>query len=300
LLIGLEFLPYSPRWLLEQGRDEEARAVVHRFHGDDGRFEEMQANIKAELQVRSRRLSDLWKTAAMRKRTFVAVGVQVFGQFSGINVIAYFGPKMYAGLGLNTDKSLLVQGIYGTIGPIVNLIFIIFILDSVGRRKPLIFGASSFVITFSILAAIVACFPPGAGTNKSAQMAGLAMIFLTNICFSLSFGPVSWVLASEVFPTRTRSIGTSVATASNWAFNVMISEVSPIALENVGWKFYILFIVLNAVDLVIITLFFPETKGKILEEMAVIFGDDINVAEVLGSPRIDKASTEKDRYIHEA
>lgn len=76
---------FTQRWLLEQGRDEEARAVIAKFHGDDGEFEEMQANIKAELQVRSRSVSDLWKTAPMRKRTLVAVGVQVFGQFSGIN-----------------------------------------------------------------------------------------------------------------------------------------------------------------------------------------------------------------------
>ena len=97
--------------------------------------------------------------------------------------------------------------------------FITLILDSVGRKKPLMFGAASFVVTFSILAAVVASFPPGVGTNEgliyfmnktfiahaicgsAAQKAGLAMIFLTSIFFSLSFGPVSWVLASEVRPT---------------------------------------------------------------------------------------------------
>ena len=87
------------------------------------------------------------------------------------------------------------------------------------------FGAGSFVVTYSILTAIVASFPPDQSTNLAAQRAGIAMIFLTSIFFSLSFGPVSWVLASEVFPTRTRSIGTSVATCANWAFNVLFSQV---------------------------------------------------------------------------
>lgn len=117
--------------------------------------------------------------------------------------------------------------------------FITLALDTVGRKKPLMFGAGSFVVTYSILTAIVARFPPEvngvANTHHSAQRAGIAMIFLTSIFFSVSFGPVSWVLASEVgmrqvlciytilimfpfpfqvFPTRTRSIGTS----GNYAF----------------------------------------------------------------------------------
>ena len=87
------------------------------------------------------------------------------------------------------------------------------------------------------------------------------MIFLTSIVFSLSFGPVSWVLASEVFPTRSRSIGTSVATCCNWAFNVLFSETAPLGLQNATAKFYILFILLNVVSFICILFFFPETKG---------------------------------------
>ena len=80
--------------------------------------------------------------------------------------------------------------------------FITLVLDTVGRKKPLMFGAGSFVVTYSVLTAIVACFPPQvdgvANTHHAAQRAGIAMIFMTSIFFSLSFGPVSWVLASEV------------------------------------------------------------------------------------------------------
>ena len=123
------------------------------------------------------------------------------------------------------------------------------------------FGAGSFVVTYSILTAIVASFPPDQSTNHPAQQAGIAMIFMTSIFFSLSFGPVSWVLVSEVFPTRTRSMGTSVATCANWAFNVLFSQVSNLAMENVQWRYYLLFILLNAIDFVAIALFFPETKG---------------------------------------
>jgi len=298
LLVGIQFLPYSPRWLLEQGRDDEAHDVVRFLHSSSWKtdpkgtpeieaaereFIEMRDVIHAEKLVRSRRISDLWSTPAMLKRTLVACGVQMMGQFTGINVINYFGPQMYEALGLASDKVLLVQGIYGAIGPIVNLFFIIFALDSLGRKKPLMFGAASFVILFSILSAIVASFPPGSSDpNFAAQKAGIAMIFLMSAAFSVSFGPVSWVLASEVFPTRTRALGTSAATCANWLMNVLFSEASPVAMQNVSWKYYILFIVLNAVDFLVIAFLFPETKGRTLEDMAKVFGDEIDVGTTLG------------------
>ena len=74
--------------------------------------------------MRARSLSDLWATRGMARRTLVAVGVQVFGQFSGINVINYFGPSMYRALGLSAGQSLLVQGIYGAVGPITNFLYV--------------------------------------------------------------------------------------------------------------------------------------------------------------------------------
>ncbi|KAF8962725.1 general substrate transporter [Flammula alnicola] len=308
LLVGIQFLPYSPRWLLEVGRDEEAHEVVLKLHGNnkvsaDKEYAEMYGSIKAEVSVRSRRLSDLWATRAMQRRTLVAVGVQVFCQFTGINVINYYGPQMYTSLGVTGGKSLLVQGIYGAIGPIANLFFIIFALDRVGRKKPLMFGAASFVATFSILAAILAHNPVGSpNANSAAQRAGIAMIFLTSIFFSVSFGPVSWVLASEVFPTNTRAIGTSVATCFNWAFNTLLAQVAPLGLANVGWKFYMLFVCLNFVDLIAITLFFPETKGKTLEEMNEVFGDakatSFTGDNIGGKPSKDSNSDEEKSIEH--
>ncbi|KAI3605907.1 mfs sugar [Moniliophthora roreri] len=294
LLIGIQFLPFSPRWLLEVGRDEEARQVFYKLYGTstpeakeaaEREFNDMYDTIKAEVYVRSRNISDLWATRAMLRRTLVGCGVQIFCQFTGINIINYFGPRMWKSLGIVGGQELLIQGIYGAVGPIANFFFITLILDRVGRKKPLMFGAASFVATFSIVAAILATNPVTEGAtssaNPAAQRAGIAMIFLTSIIFSLSFGPVSWVLASEVFPTSTRAIGTSVATCSNWAFNTLLSQVSPLAIDNIGYKFYLVFVCLNFADLIVITLFFPETKGKTLEEMNQVFGDAIDSQQVL-------------------
>lgn len=103
LLVGIQFLPQSPRWLLEHDRDEEAREVIYKLHDvstpeakaiADEEYLSMHDNIKAEVLVRSKRYSDLWADRAMMRRALVAIGVQVFGQFTGINVINYYGPRM--------------------------------------------------------------------------------------------------------------------------------------------------------------------------------------------------------------
>ncbi|OBZ72476.1 High-affinity glucose transporter [Grifola frondosa] len=281
LLVGSQWMPYSPRWLLEQGRDEEARAVVHLLHGDsahaseeaDLEFTEMQETIKAELAVRSRRLSDLWATRGMLKRTLVAVGVQVFGQFSGINVINYFGPSMYTALGLSHGQSLLVQGIYGAIGPIANFFFITLILDTVGRKKPLMFGAGSFVVTYSILTAIVASFPPDQSTNHPAQRAGIAMIFLTSIPDENS------VHRDQRGNLRELGIQRVILTSIKLGHHQHQLEILSI------------FICLNFFDFIVIALFFPETKGRTLEQMAEVFGDEV---DVLLGPNVHEKSEDHD------
>ncbi|KAG6862033.1 hypothetical protein C0995_008221 [Termitomyces sp. Mi166 len=328
LLLGIQFLPNSPRWLLEVDRDEEANAAVYKLHGKGNEqaaeleYQEMYHTIKAEARIRTRSLRSLVSTPAMTKRLFVAVGVQVFTQFTGINGMnihysSHFAAKssilkssttldprcilvsvlkdmrlfsfkgiMFAIFGDRLSDS--IGSIYGAVGPIANLFFIILLLDRVGRKKPLVFGATSFVCTFSILAAIVATNPlDSPNVNHTAQRAGIAMIFLTSVIFSLSFGPVSWVLASEVFPTHARALGTMVATCSNWAFNTMIGQVAPIGMDRVGWKFYMLFVALNLVDMIIIAVFFPETKGKTLEDMNEVFGDHITI-ESQDNPSVEK------------
>ncbi|KAF8830714.1 hypothetical protein HHX47_DHR2001180 [Lentinula edodes] len=132
LLVGVQFLPYSPRWLLEVGRDEEARKVVYLLHGAQNsaeleeaagqEYNEMHDTIKAEILIRSRKISDLWATHAMMKRTLISCAVQIFTQFTGINIISYFGPLMWQSqVGMTGGKALLMQGIYGVVGPIATL-----------------------------------------------------------------------------------------------------------------------------------------------------------------------------------
>lgn len=127
-------------------------------------------------------------------------------------------------------------------------------------------------IFLAIEAAIGSVFSTGRSSGSGTGIAGIAFIFLFNAAFAWSYGPVSWVYQSEVFSMRVRAMGTALSTASNWAMNVFISQISPIGLNRLGWRFFLVFIATNMVNAVIAYLLFKETRGLTLEEIDEIFG----------------------------
>ncbi|KAJ7224848.1 general substrate transporter [Mycena haematopus] len=283
LFLGMFILPFSPRWLIERGRHDEAMAVVRRLHGNktnkefiELEFAEMKEQIRYEQENYSTKFSDLWSTKPMLRRTLTGMGIQICTQFTGINVSSYFQPTLYAALGLSGSKILMITGINGALGAITTIIFIFFFLDRIGRKPPLYFGAIGMAISLAVEAAINAKWGGVDSTNHPAQTAGVAFIIIFSaLFFSVSYGPVSWVYQSEIFPMRVRAIGTSVCTCANWASNVLISQVSPIGMARLQYRFYILFVVTNIANALIVFFFFPETKGKTLEEMDEVFGDQV-------------------------
>ncbi|ELU45928.1 sugar (and other) transporter domain-containing protein [Rhizoctonia solani AG-1 IA] len=272
LLVGMFFLPFSPRWLVEKGRNEEAFQVIQRLHGNEQNaelikleFADMVEQIKHEKVNMSSKLSDLWATKSMLKRTLTGVAVQVCCQLSGtsephhsytkrlnntllkpgINVIAYYQPSLYKAIGVGRRLPLII-GAFGMAGCLAIEVHFRYL-----RLSPIYLLARQ--------AAINAKFPGEASNNTAAQRAGVAFIILFgSLFFSTSFGPVSWVYQSEIFPMRVRAMGTSIATM-------------------IGWKFYLVFICTNIVNGkshgALFIAGFPETKGKTLEEMDAVFGD---------------------------
>ncbi|EJD39501.1 general substrate transporter [Auricularia subglabra TFB-10046 SS5] len=280
LFIGMLWLPFSPRWLIQKGRMNEAKASLQLLHGTAANqdfleleFAEMVEQIRYEQANFSHHISDLWSTRPMLRRTLTGVAVQVCTQLTGINVSSYFQPTLYANLGYSGSTVLLIQGINGALGAVVLMFFITFVIDRVGRKPPLVIGSLGMAASLAIEAAINRHYGVGSD-NVAAQRTGVAFIILFgSFFFSTSFGPISWIYQSEIFPMRVRAVGTSVCTMANWASNVLISQVSPIGLKNIGWKYYIVFVVTNIANMLIVLFFFPETKGKSLEEMDAVFGD---------------------------
>ena len=166
LLVGLLWLPESPRWLIEADRDDDGMKVLRKLHyngsNDDWiqlEYNEIRATISAEKAITVPGWRVMFQVPQWRKRLLHGTLVQVFTQFTGISklsipmlyagnrltaldVIGYYQTIMYAALGITGGRNVLVAGIYNCVGPIANVIFIFFILDRVGRKKPLLFGAA--------------------------------------------------------------------------------------------------------------------------------------------------------------
>ncbi|KAF2849639.1 MFS sugar transporter-like protein [Plenodomus tracheiphilus IPT5] len=272
IICGIMFFPESPRYLVETDRSEEAMRVLRKLHyngtNDDWlqqEFNEIKLTIDAERAITAPGWRVMFTVPVWRTRLMHATLVQVFTQMTGINVIGYYGTILYENLGIVGDRNLLVTSIYNVVGPIFNFFFIILILDRVGRKKPLIFGTIAISIALICEAAIGSQIESATGSRRdSLSAAGVFFLFAVSCIFSVSFGPISWVYASEIMPLSIRGRGSAFATGvGNWLVGTVWSQVSPIGLGKITYRFYFIFVAFNLC----------ETKQLSLEEIDLLFGD---------------------------
>jgi len=278
LAIGMIWLPESPRHLIATDRLEEGMKTLRKLHYDGSNeewvqreFSEIKLTIDAEKAHTAQGWLIMFKIPQWRHRLMVGTLVQVFTQFTGINVIGYYQTIMYEALGFTGRTKLLVAGIYNCVGPIANLFFIIFLIDRIGRKKPLF---ASIGISIALICEAVVNSQNTDGSRRGLSIAGVAFLFLVSIIFSVSFGPISWTYMAEVMPYQIRGKGSAFATGiGNWLVATFWAQVSPYALGELGWKFYFLFVAWNlVVTLPCVWFLFKETKGLSLEEIDLMFG----------------------------
>ncbi|ORY18565.1 general substrate transporter [Clohesyomyces aquaticus] len=283
LICGILFFPESPRHLIETDRGDEAMRVLRKLHyngsNDDwiqSEYNEIKLTIDAERAITAPGWRIMFTVPVWRTRLFHAVGIQVFTQMTGINVIGYYQTIMYENLGITGDRNLLVTGIYNVVGPVFNFFFITLLLDRVGRRKPLLIGTTLITIALVCEAIIGSQIEHATGSRKdSLSIAGVFFLFCVSCIFSCSFGPISWVYASEIMPFQIRGRGSAFATGiGNWLVSTVWSQVSPIGLGAITWRFYFVFVAFNVcVTFPTIFFVFKETTRLSLEEIDLLFGE---------------------------
>ncbi|KAI9047420.1 hypothetical protein LZ554_008864 [Drepanopeziza brunnea f. sp. 'monogermtubi'] len=281
LAAGIMFMPESPRHLIETDREDEALRVLRRLHSTGANdsevlqeFHEIKTTIAAEKVITVPGWRIMFTVRQWRTRLLHGVAVQCFTQFTGINVIGYYQTTMYDALGITGNRNLLVAGIYNCVGPLANLIFIVFMIDRIGRRKPLLWGTIGITLAL-ICEAVVNSQIDTAHPQKSLSIAGVFFLFCVTVVFSLSWGPISWVYMAEVMPMPIRARGNAFATGvGNWLVSTFWAQVAPTALQELTWKFYFLFVAWNIlITFPVVFFVFKETKQVSLEDIDLLFGE---------------------------
>jgi len=179
---------------------------------------------------------------------------------------------------VGTKNSLLASGIYGVVKVVATSIFVLLFVDSLGRKMSLFISAMGMGIFFFIIGALLKSFPPPATSavadpNPPPASKGMAAMLYLYVCFySMGWGPLPWVYSSDIFPTRTRHYGMAVASGSQWLWNFVVSYEGPRMVASLGYKMFLMFATINIGAMATFALLIPETKGRSLEDMDVIFG----------------------------
>ncbi|RDW68850.1 uncharacterized protein DSM5745_08610 [Aspergillus mulundensis] len=205
--------------------------------------------------------------------------------------IIYYAPTIFAQLGLDGNtSSLLATGVYGIVNCLSTLLALFFI-DKVGRRVLLMAGATGTCISLVIVGAIVGAYGASLVDHKAAGWAWIAFIYIYIVNFNYSFGDPhwihGWVLPSEIFNLSIRSKAISITTSATWMCNFIIGLVTPDMLETISWGTYIFFAAFYLLALGFTFFFIPETRGKTLEDMDLIFGDTAAYEEKTRIKRIE-------------
>ncbi|KOS20945.1 Quinate permease [Escovopsis weberi] len=282
MLAGLFFLKESPRWLVKRNRYSEALtslSYIRNMDADSPEVQKEMAEIRASIEEEMALTEGVtWKECLKKgnwNRFALAFGIMFWQQFSGTNSIGYYAPEIFQTIGVSsTNSSLFATGVYGTVKVVATALFLVVGIDKWGRKKSLIGGAIWMASMMFIIGAVLATHPPDTSSSKvsSASIAMVAMIYLYVIGYSASWGPTPWVFVSEIFPTRLREYGVGLAASTQWLFNFVITQITPAAVNHIGWRTFIMFGVFCVAMGAFIVFFLKETKGRTLEEMDILFG----------------------------
>ena len=263
-MMGVLFLPPSPRWLLAQGRERDARRVLIELRGLPRLVTAERNAIMARLGTRGDGITSFINNPNCRRGLWLAVALQVAQQFSGINAVLYYAPHIIGLAGYGHD----VQ-VWGPVGVgIINFLstsIAMTCVDRVGRRPMLICG---FALMAVAMAGQAIMFAGGEPPTEGMRLLMGAFMLLFVAAFAFSAGPLAWLLCAEILPLRGREFGMACSTCANWIANLLVSATFLSGLEIFGTNRVLWgYATLNALFMVMVIRHVPETRGMTLEQI---------------------------------
>jgi len=275
ITVGALILPDTPNSLIERGEIEQARVMLRRVRGISDVDEEFDDLVAASDE--SKKVSQPWKTMIERRyrpQTTMAVLIPFFQQFTGINVIMFYAPVLFSTIGFGDNASLMSAVITGIVNVVATVASIIYV-DKLGRRVLFFAGGVQMLICQLAVAAFIGVKfgvngDPG---NLPKWYAGVVVAFICTYVagFAWSWGPLGWLVPSEIFPLEVRSAGQSTNVSVNMFFTFIVAQVFLTMLCHLKFGLFIFFGFFVAVMTVFIYFFLPETKGIPIEEMSQIW-----------------------------
>jgi sugar porter (SP) family MFS transporter len=272
LAIGMYFMPFSPRWLVEKGREDEAREVLGRYRDSDEDVEQELKEIQ-EVTASEASVRELLEKG-IRRMLAVGIGLAIFQQIVGINTVIYYAPTILKLAG-QQNTGALTQSVFIGCTNVFFTIVAILLLDRLGRRFFLVAG------TATLTAALVGLgiFFASAAVRSAVPWLALACLLIYIMGFAVGLGPVFWLMISEIFPIQMRGPAMAVCTMFNWGLNFAISYTfltltTAITKQGTFW----LYAFFGVCALVFFLTLVPETKDRSLEEIQADLGADTDAA----------------------
>ncbi|OAL28691.1 hypothetical protein AYO20_09415 [Fonsecaea nubica] len=296
VMLGLSFIiPESPRWLIEHGYEDEGIRLLSRLHPDRdaassdhfARLEAVEIKKQYELDEAIRRKEGKFGIVTRKsnlKRLFFSSFILWSSQAMGILVINNYSVQLYNALGYTGSRALLLGAGWISVTIPFNAVAP-FLIDRLGRKIMFLIGSFLLCVCVAGEGALLKKFTD-TGNDSYARGAIFFLYF-----FAFSYGTFidasSWVYAAEIWPNHNRGTGNGIAFAACYASTICWTQSAPIGFENIGWKFYMVFVANSILCFVVVLLFYPETRNLPLEEIPKLFGDeiayeDINLAETTG------------------
>ncbi len=265
MFLGVLALPESPRWLLLKKRVNHALDVLRRLAGSEAEARREFEEIESSLKVEQKGFSLFRGNGHFRRAVYLGVGLQIIQQLTGINVIMYYAPRIFAVAGFeDTAEQMWGTVLVGVINVLATFIAIAFV-DRLGR-KPIMYAG--FVVMGLAMMTVGSVFHWGIEAHAAAPYVAIAALLIFIIGFAMSAGPIIWIICSEIYPLAGRDFGITCSTATNWTANAFVGMTFLTMLNTLGpGNTFLLYGAVNILFIIFFVLFVPETKGVSLESI---------------------------------